>query len=272
MIRFPRSFRPLAASILVTALLGARPSAARDAVDHGYDFSWHGALAAGQTVEIHGILGPIQAEWTSGNEVLVTAVKSARKSDPDEVTIEVSPYRGGVVICALYPAPPGKPANRCGPPGESHSSTRDCDVQVSFRVRVPAGVRLVANTVNGDIEVDHLKSEVEARTVNGSISMSTRSFGEATTVNGSIDAELGDARWDGKLDFRTVNGSITLVLPSSLDTELSAETVNGELTTDFPITVRGKMSRHRFSGIVGDGGRELAMATVNGGIEVRAAR
>ena len=51
------------------------------------------------------------------------------------------------------------------------------------------------------------------------------------------------ADWSGDLDFTTVNGSITLDLPSDVHPTLRATTVNGDITTDFPITVAGRVNR-----------------------------
>jgi hypothetical protein len=39
--------------------------------------------------------------------------------------------------------------------------------------------------------------------------------------------------------------------------------------TDFPVTVQGSFSAKDLSGKVGGGGRELRVATTNGGIELR---
>jgi DUF4097 and DUF4098 domain-containing protein YvlB len=69
--------------------------------------------------------------------------------------------------------------------------------------------------------------------------------------------------------MKTVNGSITLTLPASLSTNLSASTVNGDISTDFPLTVTGTVSRHRLQGTIGGGGRELSLTTVNGGITLK---
>ena len=46
-------------------------------------------------------------------------------------------------------------------------SVRDNDVNVEFRVKVPAGVRFVGRTVNGGIEASGITADAEAHTVNG---------------------------------------------------------------------------------------------------------
>lgn len=231
------------------------------------EFHWKGPVAAGKTIAIKGINGDVRAVAGSG-EVEVTAVKHARRSDPDDVNIEVVQDDEGVTICAVYPSD-GRRENRCESGEGGHMNVRDNDVVVDFTVRVPAGVHFVGKTVNGGIEAANLSSDVDANTVNGSIRISTSGFAEAQTVNGEIVASIGRANWSDGLEFHTVNGGITLDLPANLSTEVRASTVNGDIMTDFPLTVTGKFGPRRVNGTIGGGGRRLALETVNGSIRLR---
>ena len=65
-------------------------------------------------------------------------------------------------------------------------SANENDVSVRFTVRVPAGVRFVARTVNGDVAAEGLTGDVQATTVNGGVRLSTAGQADAETVNGSI--------------------------------------------------------------------------------------
>lgn len=247
--------------VVAAALPLARPAAAQG------EFHWKGQLAAGKTIEIKGVNGDVSAVAGSG-EVEVTAVKHARRSDPDEVKIEVVPSVEGVTICAVYPSD-GRRDNTCEAGEHGHMNTHDNDVVVNFTVRVPAGVRFVGKTVNGQIEAANLGSDVDASTVNGSIRVSTSGSAEASTVNGSITASLGRATWTDALEFHTVNGGITLDLPAGVSTEVRASTVNGDIETDFPLMVTGRLGPRRVTGTIGAGGRRLALETVNGSIKLR---
>ncbi len=182
------------------------------------DFEWRGRIARGDEIEIKGINGSVFAEFTSENEVEVTAEKRGRRYDPDDVEIEVVEGPDGVTICAVYPSRRGRP-NECEPGSRGRMNVRNNDTRVTFIVRVPAGVRFVGRTVNGDIEAIDLQSEVEAYTVNGDIEVSTTEHATATTVNGSIGASIG-ADWNGAVEFETVNGSIVLDLPANIDADL----------------------------------------------------
>ncbi len=253
--------------ILAAIALGALPAAARSP-----DFRWHGRVAVGKRIEVKGVNGDVHAVATTGAEVVVTAAKHARRSDPEDVKIEVIEHDGGVTICAVYPTPRRARRENSGEAGDHwSSSTEDNDVVVDFDVQVPAGVKFEGQTVNGEMSAEGLKADVRASTVNGSVRVTTTGLAEASTVNGSVYVEMGRADWTDDLEFSTVNGGLTLVLPAGLNAEVRASSVNGDLVTDYPLTVTGRFSKHRMQGTIGSGGRSLNLSTVNGEIRLRKA-
>jgi hypothetical protein len=233
-------------------------------------FQWTGRVAQGLSIEIKGVNGSISAEPASGDQVEVSAIKTGRRSDPSQVSIKVVEHAGGVTICAVYPSDdPGDP-NTCEPgQGNGRMNVRNNDVKVAFKVHVPAKVGLISRTVNGEITALNLAGNVESHTVNGSINISTSGYAQAKTVNGDISARLKDANWSGSLDFKTVNGGITVDLPAETNSTVEASTVSGDISSDFQLTILGAMSRRHLSGTIGGGGRELNLKTVNGSIHLR---
>ena len=255
--------------VLVAAAAATLVLQAGAGVAAAQDFTWAGAIPQGRAIEIKGINGDVRAEPSGSNQVEVVAVKSARRDDPASVQIQVVPHGGGVTICSVYPHREGARPNECAPGEGGRSNVQNNDVTVRYTVRVPAGVTFIGKTVNGDVEATRLNGDVEVSTVNGSAAFSTTGAGRASTVNGSIRGEMGRAEWADTLAMKTVNGSITLTLPATLNTQLRASTVNGDINTDFPITVQGRVSRRRLEGTIGGGGRVLALDTVNGSITVK---
>lgn len=229
-------------------------------------FEWQGRLAEGQRIEIKGVNGGVSAEAASGDMVEVTADRRGVRSDPNEVRIEVVEHRGGVTICAVYPAE----GNSCEPGDEGRLRSRSNDVKVDFTVMVPSGVAFVGRTVNGGVKAIDLTGDVEARTVNGNITLSTGGHARAKTVNGFIRAELGSADWEGVAAFETVNGGVTLTVPASIDADVRIRTANGSIKTDLPITVTNS-GRRRLEGTLGAGGRELRVRTTNGSVRLNPA-
>lgn len=253
----------------LTALVPQVKSAADSfRAPQGEKFEWRGRVAPGKTLEIRNVNGSIRATPATGDEVQVTATKSGRRSDPADVHIEVVPYDGGVTICAVYPSKDEDRPNECKP-GGGRNNTSNNDVEVDFVVQVPAGVAFRGANVNGGVQARDLGGDVNVTTVNGDVDVTAAGAVEAETVNGSVHASMGRANWTGTMAFKTVNGSITVQVPADLSAVLDAKTVNGDIESDFPITVQGRFGPRRLHGTIGDGGRELRLETVNGGIEIR---
>lgn len=233
------------------------------------DFKWQGKLAGGKVIEIKNINGDIHATGSSAGEVLVTARKHARRSNPDEVEIRVVQHEEGVTICAIWPSKRGERPNGCEAGSRNHSDSDNNDVEVDFDVSVPSGVQFVGRSVNGGVEAESITADAKVYTVNGDVRVTSNGMVEAETVNGSIVASMGRADWTNELEFNTVNGSVTLTLPSDLNADLDVRTVNGSIDSDFPITVSGRVKPQELRGRVGQGGRDLSIQTVNGSIRLR---
>lgn len=234
------------------------------AQDQGRDFQWHGKLAADQLLTIKNVNGDIDASAADTDEAQVDATKSGPNAD--QIRIEVVPGSEGVTICAVYPGMSG----HCGPGSRGYSNTGHNNGKVHFTVRVPKHVRFAADNVNGNVNADGMGREVRANSVNGNVDVSTTSWAEAKTVNGRIKAAMGDADWNGTLEIESVNGSIELDMPSDFNAEVNFSSVNGHIETDFPLTVSNNWPvGHNAKGTIGKGGRELAIKTVNGNVELR---
>ncbi|HET7226615.1 MAG TPA: hypothetical protein VFK69_12980 [Candidatus Eisenbacteria bacterium] len=257
--------------VLTAPVAIAATSRETEDTQRGADFDWSWRLKPGQTLTIKGINGGIHAVPASNSEAHLSAHKHARRSDPSQVRIEVNTDEDGVTVCAIYPNRHGEP-NTCEPGEDSHQHVDNNDVVVDFDAQVPDGVTLRAITVNGVIETEKLDGPVVARTVNGHITVASRAWATATTVNGAVRAELGTSRWRDELAFTTVNGSVTVALPHEASCELDAGTVNGDVETDFPVSVSGRISHRSLHGTLGDGGGHLKANTVNGSIRLVEAR
>ena len=260
----------LAAPSVVAPVLAGAQSRTQDSA--GADFRWSGAVAQGAWVRVNNINGSVIVEQGTGSQVEITATKRARRGDPDDVRIEVvraGAGDGDVVVCALW-----SDRATCNERGSNNSYNSDehddhrGDVSVEFRVKLPAGVRINANTVNGRVRVDGATSEVVVNTVNGGID-ATSSAGpvRASSVNGSIEVRMTQLG-TGNLEYATVNGSMRIHLPANLNADVELSTVNGSLESDFPMTVQGRMDRRNMRARIGNGGPRLSFRTVNGSVSL----
>jgi hypothetical protein len=238
------------------------------------DFHWQGGLKAGQTLEVINTNGEIAAGRASGDAARVEGRRGG-SDDEHALFIEVVEYADGATICAVYAR--DKAPGRCHRGGVSSESGdwwhgdwwHGNRAKISFDVQVPRGVRFNAMTTNGRVHCLNLESVVQAATTNGDVEVSTSEWASARTTNGGVRVSMGNAKWSGELQEITTNGSVNVTLPASAEFQVHAATTNGGISTDFPITVQGRFGPKSLSGTVGGGGRELKVATTNGGIDLK---
>ncbi|MEO8578345.1 MAG: DUF4097 family beta strand repeat-containing protein [Gemmatimonadales bacterium] len=280
---------------LALALTLAAPSIAK-AQDLGRDsdtWTWDGRVANGNWFRLNNVNGPVTIEPSSDNQIHVRAEKEVRRGKASDVAFRVVQMGGDVRVCAVGPRDicdeEGLHSRRNDDDYEDRDDRRD--VRVRFIVKVPAGVRVSAGTVNGEMRVRDLSSdvrastvngrvevrnvggEVKATTVNGQVNVTTRSGPvNASTVNGDIDVSMSSVPRDGEMSFHTVNGSVTVETPSSLDANVSLDTMHGSISSDYPVQLSGKFGPRHAEGVVGRGGRSIRLRTLNGSVELRKAR
>ena len=133
-----------------------------------------------------------------------------------------------------------------------------------YEITVPEGVRVIINSMNGDIAVRGVKGEVELHTNNGDIEvadavgrveMSTlsgdvtgtriRGAVDATTLNGT--AALSDVQ-GSSIAAESTSGSVEVMNAVSSDVDLSS--VSGSVDFSGPLDPKGRYSFSSHSGTV----------------------
>lgn len=269
---FVRSWIPGALCLAVISLVSGGPARAQGekrTVFAPGDFHWQGNLKAGQTLEVINTNGEIGANRASGDAARVAGVRGGNDDD-HELFIEVVEYPDDVTVCAVYAKEkaPGR-CHRGGVSSESGNWWHGHHAKINFDVQVPHGVLFHALTTNGAVHCVNLESVVQAATTNGNVEVSTSEWASAKTTNGGVRVAMGNAKWSGELQLVTTNGSVDVTLPASAEFKVDAATTNGGIRSDFPITIQGTFGPKTLSGTVGGGGRELKVATTNGGIELK---
>lgn len=235
-------------------------------------FRWTGTVPQGGWVRIRDLNGSVRVARAPGREVVITASRRFRGRRPQEVRLVATPDDEGVTACAIWGS------GACT--AERYQNTshhggggwfqrlfgRQSSVSIDYLVAVPAGVRVDARTTNGGVIVADATSEVIARTTNGSVTVGT-SAGRvsAQTTNGSVRARVDGLPPGASVELATVNGSVTALLPASVDADVSLQTVNGRAKSDFPIALR-EGNRRSLRGTLGAGGQRVSLKTVNGSV------
>jgi DUF4097 and DUF4098 domain-containing protein YvlB len=275
-----RAFAGLLALAAIPAIAGAQGDGRNLTT-----WRWDGRVDAGHWMGIHNVNGTVDFTPSSDNQVHVVAEKRENGGDVSEVTFKVVQDGGDVTICAIWHDNGDCEIDGYHQHGDNNNRNR---VNVKFTVRVPRNLRVRAASVNGAVSVRDVGQEVRASTVNGScevtnasgpVRASTVNGGvdvttangpvTASTVNGDVDAKMTALSGDDDMRFSTVNGSITIMVPSGFDANVRFDTVHGSIGSDFPVTLSGRFGPRHASGTIGRGGRDLHASTVNGSIDLR---
>lgn len=248
---------------------------ATGAVAQERDFEWTGRLEAGQELVVRGISGNVVAHVASGSEARVEARKTGRSSDFDRVDVVMSDEGDRLVFCVVYDDRRGDSDCDSGHDDRDHDHGRqNIRAGVDFEVYVPEAVPFSGHTVSGDVEALGLRSDVDAATVSGSVTVATSGVARGRTVSGDVRVEMGSLDWRS-LDFRTVSGDITVTVPDGVDAEIEFESMSGDFDSDFPLRVTHQRDRfvgHHVEATIGDGSRRMTFKTVSGDARLRRAR
>ncbi len=84
-----------------------------------------------------------------------------------------------------------------------------------------------------------------------------------------IAAEIAETQSVLDIRLASTNGGLFLTVPDDAGGRLEARTVNGSVRTDLPVTVRGGSSRRSLNGELNGGGDgRIELKTTNGNIRI----
>ncbi len=243
------------AALLLFALTAhASPEQLREEFHQSYPLTANGRF------ELSNINGNVQIAAWDRNEVKVDAVKTARSKERlDECRIEVDAQPDSVRVATKYPE------RQWG-----RHSDEDNPATVDYTISVPRSARLDSiKLVNGSLKIDGVSGDVRASSVNGNVSASGLSGRvDVSSVNGAADATMLSLAND--LNVHSVNGRVTVTIPSDAKADVHASTVNGHIGNDFGLNVdRGRYVGSSMNGRLGSGGPHIDLKTVNGSITLR---
>jgi len=176
---------------------------------------------------------------------------------------------------------------------------------VNLELRVPRGLRVQCESVNGKVTVGGMRAAVAARSSNGAVtvedvvgdvSVSTannkvtcfctcgalvarssngkieigehRGSIDASTSNGLIRARVEELGPDG-VQLATSNGRILLDLPDAVDADVDVRVDNGMIRNELELCGATRSTDGRLRGILGRGGVLIRLRTSNGTVTLR---
>jgi DUF4097 and DUF4098 domain-containing protein YvlB len=255
----------LALCALLTAF--ALPAFAQDKVQEEFHQTYQ--LSTQGRVQLENINGSVRVTGWDRNEVKVDAVKWAYTRERlDEAQILVEASTENIRIYTKYP---DRDLN--------FNSDRDRRINnpatVEYTLFVPRNARIDAiETINGNLSLEGLTNDVRASSINGQVTAHGL-LGEAklSTVNGNLEASFSRLDAAKSITLASVNGNVTVTLPSDANASLRANNVHGGIENDFGLPVRkGEYVGYDLAGQLGQGATRIKLANVNGAIAIRRAQ
>lgn len=221
-------------------------------------------LSATGRVILENINGGVQIKVWDRAAVQVDAVKRAyRKDRLAEAKIQVNATEEYIKIETEYPY------QNMNFRSDERRSENPAMVEYSLTVPRQAVLESI-ELVNGSIDIEGVEGNVKASSVNGRL-VARGLAGEArlSTVNGALQATFTRLDEMKPLTLISVNGPLTLVIPSNANASVRATTVHGGISNDFNLMVKhGEYVGHSMDGQLGAGGPKIKLSNVNGPIRV----
>lgn len=239
---------------------GLEPQEVREDFQQTYPLSANGRLS------LENLNGGVRIAVWDRAEVQVNAVKRAyRRERLTEATIEVNATADAIRIRTTYP-------DRNQTFTDEHKGRYNNPALVDYTVTVPRNARLESvDLVNGSLELDGVEGDVKASSVNGRVT--ARGLGgvvKLSTVNGSLEATFAKLNEAKPITLGSVNGNVTLIIPSDANAVVRAGTVHGDISNEFGLNVQhGDYVGHELNGQLGTGGPRIKLGNVNGRISIR---
>ena len=197
-------------------------------------------LGSNGSLDLGNIAGDITVTRGGGSDATVEIVKVARGLDAGDarellnlVTVDVTERNGRAEVKTHYPN--GDEQRR--------NNRRNINVSVSYNVTAPAGTRVMAESISGNIKVTEIKGEVSASTISGDVRITGAGHvGTAKSISGSVEIE--EVKSDGSIDASTVSGDVRLHRVSAR--RLSGGSVSGNVRLEDVET--GSVTAHSTSG------------------------
>lgn len=215
-------------------------------------------------VSFENLNGGVQIKVWDRAEIQVDAVKKAyRRERLAEARIDINASQDNIRIKTEYPD-----WNQ-----SFHKDDRRWDnpAIIDYTLTVPRKATLESiELVNGSIDIDGAEGSVRASSINGRLNArGLQGDTKLSTINGQLQATFSQLDESKPIFLQSVNGSVTLVIPSDANASVRASTVHGSISNDFGMTVRhGEYVGHDLSGQIGSGGPRIKLSNVNGPIRI----
>jgi len=222
--------------VLVALTLSAGPAAAQQKETETVDRTI--AFSRGGTLKLNNFSGDVRVTGTSGNDVVIRAVRTATRERLDGIKLDIQ-IEGSTINVE---------ANRKVPGWDRKN---DNVVETRFEIQVPAATNLQLHVFSSDLIVRDTIGEIDAH-----------------TFSGNVDLDVSGASASPDLKAETFSGDITARVPQTSGGRLAFNTFSGDMRSDLPLTLHGKSRRNIDADLGGGGGSRLEFKNFSGDLRL----
>src|SRR5689334_22106035 len=161
-------------------------------------------MAAGGTLRVKTFSGHVKITGTSGNQLIVHAIRRATRDRLDDIKLEITQSGNSVEIDANH---------------RLVERRNDNVVDTDLEIQVPSKTRLDVKTFSAPVTIVNVSS--------------------SQVIDGfSSDVIIETAQWDDNMDLevKTFSGDIRMRLPQSAKGNIDFNSFSGSFESDLPVT------------------------------------
>src|SRR5258705_5825940 len=202
--------RTTAVAILLFTL-AASPAAAQGKETETVDRTI--AFSRGGTLKLKNFSGDVHVTGTTGNDVVVHAVRTATRDRLDNIKLDIEVSGSTVSIEAN---------RRASNWGDRENNV----VETQFEIQVPSATLLNLSAFSGDLIVRGTTADIDAK-----------------TFSGKIDLDVSTAPASPEVKAETFSGDITTRLAAASNGRVEFNSFSGDLRSDLPLVLHRKSRR-----------------------------
>ena len=194
------------------------------------------ALPSGGTVRLKTFSGRVKITGTSGDQVVIHAVRRASRERLNDIKLEITTTGNTVEIDANH---------------RLVERRNDNVVDTDFDIQLPARARLDIKTFSAPVTIVGVNGSQNIDGFSSDITIESREFGEGNDI-----------------DINTFSGDVRLQLPANARGNIDFNSFSGRFESDLPVTLNTS-SRRNFRGTLNGGGPgDFRLKTFSGDVRI----